>query len=103
MAGTKTIALANAKAGSIVITDSITTQAPQYYLNLKNVKLVGDNPFLANGSTLNPLASVSLFCLDEGAYLFKDLLMSSITTIGGVATPATLALTLAAIAALIAE
>ena len=100
---TYTIANANGKAGSIVVTSSAAGSSPEYYLNLKNIKINGDNPFLADNVTLNPQASVSLFCLDNNTWLIKNMLMSTISTIGGVATPATLALTLAAIAALIAS
>lgn len=105
MATTYTIALANAKPGSIVVTPSVINNSnlPQYYLNLKTIKLEGSNPFLADNVTLNPFASFSLFCKDTGQYLIKDIPMSSITAIGGVATPATLILTMVAIAALIAE
>ena len=105
MAATYTIATVNGKVGSIVITPSVidNNDLPQYFMNLKTIKLEGSNPFLADGATLNPLASFSLFFIDTNTYLKKDMLMSSVTTIGGSATPATLALTLAAIAALIAE
>lgn len=102
---TYTITAVNAKAGSIVLTPSVITSdnLPKYFLNLKSVKLVGNNAFLPGGTTLNPQASIALFCGDTNSWLIKDLLMSSITAIGGAGTPATLALTLAAIAALIAE
>lgn len=100
---TYTITLANAKTGSIVVTSNTPGDMPQYYLNIKCAKLRGDNPFLADGSTLNPQASISLWCFEMNTWLIKNMLMSSITNIGGSATPATLALTLAAIAALIAE
>lgn len=102
---TYTIANVDSKAGSIVVTPSVITNdnTPEYYFNLKTVKLRGSNPFLADGSTLNPAASFSLFCPDAEKYLIKDMLMASITEIGGSSTPATLALTLAAIGALIAE
>lgn len=105
MAVTYTITNVNSKVGSIVVTPSVITNAnlPEYYFNLKSVKLRGSNPFLVDGSTLNPQATFSLFCPDADKYLIKDMFMSSVTTIGGSATPATLALTLAAIAALIAE
>lgn len=103
MAVTYTIATVNGKIGSIVVTPSDTTIMPDYYLNIKNVKLVGDNPFIPGGSTLNPAASFSLFCQDRNTWLIKDMKMAVVTSIGGSATPATLALTLAAIAALIAE
>lgn len=102
-ATTYTIATVNGKVGSIVVTPSIATSMPDYYLNIKTIKLVGDNPFLADGTTLNPQASFSLFCQERNTWLIKDMKMSSVTDIGGSATPATLALTLAAIAALIAE
>lgn len=100
---TYTIATVNGKVGSIVFTSSDATKMPEYFLNLKNVKLEGANPFLADNATLNPQASIALFYQADGVWLKKDMPMSSITTIGGSATPATLALTLAAVAALIAE
>lgn len=105
MAVTYTYTLANAKAGSIVETPSVISNSsfPQYYLNLKTIKVEGSNPFLPDGVTLNPLASFSLFCLEDNTYLIKDRLMSSVTAIGGAGTPATLALTLTALVALIAE
>ncbi len=102
---TYTITTVNGKVGSIVVTPSVITNnnMPQYYLNIKAAKLVGDNPFLVDGVTLNPQATFSLFCVDKNTWLIKNMFISSITTIGGSATPATLALTIAAIAALIAE
>lgn len=100
---TYTIANVNGKAGSIVVASNTPGLMPEYYLNIKNAKLRGDNPFLVDGSTLNPQASISLWCFEMNTWLIKNMFMSTITTIGGVATPATLALTLAAIGALIAE
>jgi len=100
---TYTITQANSKPGSIVVTPSAAGTIPQYYLNLKSIKLEGSNPFLADNATLNPAATVTIINKDGGGYIIKDMLMSSITNIGGSATPATLALTLAAIAALLAE
>jgi hypothetical protein len=103
MAVTYTIATVNGKIGSIVVTPSDVKIMPDYYLNIKSVKLVGDNPFLSDGTTLNPQATFSLFCQERNTWLIKDMPMSRVTSIGGSATPATLALTLAAIAALLAE
>src|SRR5580698_10320519 len=107
MATTYTLALANAKPGSIVLTPSTSpanpSAVPRYWLNIKSADLQGSNPFLADGVTNNPNASVSLFSIEGENYFFKDIKLSEFTQIGGSATPATLVLTLAAIAALIAE
>ena len=46
---------------------------------------------------------LALFFADTGQYLIKDMYLSALTTIGGVATPGTLAGALTAIANLIAE
>ena len=100
---TYTIKNVNGKAGSIVLTPSDAHLMPEYFLNLKAVKLQGSNPFLADNVTLNPLASFSLWCADTKAYLIKDMPMVSVTNIGGSGTPVTLALTLAALGNLIAE
>lgn len=99
---TYTISTVGGKTGSILVVPSDAHLMPDYYLNVKGVKLIGNNPFLADNITLNPAASISLFCQISNTYLIKDMLMSSITQIGGSATPATLALTLASLAVLLA-
>lgn len=106
MATTYTLATVNGKVGSIVLTPSTIgnpNSVPEYFFNIKSAKLNGDNPFLSDGVTNNPSATVSLFYQEGGQYLFKDIRMSDFTSIGGSATPATLVLTMAAIAALVAE
>jgi len=106
MATTYTIALANAKPGSIVVTPSTIGNpylTPEYYLNLTSVKLQGDNPFLADGVTTNPNATISLTALNGNQKILTNVPISNITAIGGSATPATLVLILAALAALISE
>lgn len=97
-----TISSVNSKVGSIVVTPVDATKLPEYFLNLQTIKLVGDNPFIPGGSVLNPQASISLVDMESNQIVLTRLI-SDITTIGGVATPATLALTMAAIANLIAE
>lgn len=87
-------------AGSLVITSSNPALVPQYFLNLINIKVSGDNPSLPDNSTLNPVATI--YIMDSKGYkIAGDILLSKITTIGGSATPGTLAGAVAAIAALI--
>jgi len=100
---TYTIASVNGKSGSIVVTPSNTLFAPEYYLNLKTVKLQGDNAFLADGVTNNINATISLTNLDNNAKILTNVPLSALVSIGGVATPASLAGALSAIANLIAE
>lgn len=108
MATSYTLNNVNGKVGSIVLTPSTSpanpNSLPEYFFNIKSAKLRGNNPFLADGVTNNPNATVSLFYQDGGGqYLFKDIPISAFTSIGGVGTPASLTGVLTAIANLIAE
>lgn len=94
------VVITSPHAGSLqIVTNS---NPPEYYLNLKNVKISGDNPFLPGTSTLNPQATVYGMLMETGYKMF-EIFLSDITTIAGVARPATLALTITAIAVLVAE
>ena len=94
-----TIVMTSPHAGSLKI--ATTGLVDKYYLNLKGATVFGSTPFLADGTTNNPDARVTIGFPNSSNSL--NIKMSDITSIGGSATPASLSATLAAVATLIAE
>ena len=91
------VAITSTKAGSLAI--QAGTLPIRYYDNLKTVRVEGFNPFLPDGTTTNPYASVCI--LADERYIIKDVFLNNMT-IAGVA-PTTLAGALASINTLLAE
>lgn len=94
---TSTLAISSPVAGSLLV--QFSNFPPLYLTNLINVTVKGDNPFLPDGVTLNPDASIVVGGINgEKDY---EWFYSTITTIGGSAKPATLAGGVTAVANLI--
>lgn len=91
------VAITSSKSGSLEIQSA--SLPPRYYNNLKNARIEGFNPFLSDGVTTNPYATICI--LAEGQYILKDVYLNNVT-IGG-SSPATLAAALDSLNTYIAE